>query len=309
MAKKDIGKILTTGSAKQRLLLIVEETARGKYFLDRILTDSEFNQLSDSFKKPNEIRLWNEFRKVDESVTNGIVNLQGLLYEVKMNYSNLRGYILTWYTIENSEVLVNSVLHEIKDVKERKRIAKDGAKGVRVLFSKVLPDEEGYVEIDIDFEKEYATWIDEETGEEIKRDEVANHSNKRLTKHKSKEYTLWVVMNNVRKETERAVIKYLSWESAILDYMDEKGFNVKTYKDRIKDMRTQLHTPIIGWGKYYGEDWTKVAEPRLTELLKQYTICPDIKELKVDEAIYSWFKKNLLEREDYPEELRGKVNK
>lgn len=296
MAKKDIGKILTTGSPKQRILLIAEEVARGKYFFDRLLTDSEFNQLSDSFKKPNEIRLWNEFKKVDEGVTNAIVNLQGLLYEVKMNYSNLRGYILTWYTMENSEVLVNSVLHEIKDVKERRRIAKEGAKGVTLLFSQVLPDEEGYIDIDIDAE-------DEDYSEGGVKPEIKE----RLKK--TKRYTLWEVMNNVRKETERAVVKYLSWESAILDYMDEKGFNVKTYKDRLKDMWTQLHSPIISWGKYYGEDWTKVAEPRLVELLKKYTICPDIKDLKVDEAIYSWFKKNLLEREDYPEELRGKVNK
>ena len=326
MAKKDIGKILTTGSAKQRLLLIVEETARGKYFLDRILTDSEFNQLSDSFRKPNEIKLWNEFRKVDESVTNGIVNLQGLLYEVKMHYSNLRGYILTWNAIENSEVLVNSVLHEIKDVKERRRIAKEGAKGVNLLFSKVLPDEEGYVEIDIDFEKEYAIWIDEETGEEIEltgkekqplsktlKDEanskIASTENKTLTKRKSKEYTLWGVMNSVRKETERAVIKYLSWEGAILDYMDEKGFNVKTYKDKIKELSSQIYSPIIGWGKYYGKDWTGSTHLRLPELLKKYSICPNIEELKIDEAQYSWYKKHFLEREDYPEELRGKVNK
>jgi len=30
MAKKDIGKIFTTGSPKQRLLLIAEDRARGK---------------------------------------------------------------------------------------------------------------------------------------------------------------------------------------------------------------------------------------------------------------------------------------
>ena len=57
MAKKDIGKILTTGSLKQRILLIAEDIARGKYFQEKLLTDSDFNQLSNSFKKPNEIKL------------------------------------------------------------------------------------------------------------------------------------------------------------------------------------------------------------------------------------------------------------
>ena len=123
MAKKDIGKILTTGSPKQKILLIAEDRARHRYFQEELLTDSDFNQLFNSLKKPNEIKLWKEFRELDETVSNAIVNLQGILFEVKMNYSNLRGYILVWNSIENAELLVNSVLHEIKDPKERKRIS------------------------------------------------------------------------------------------------------------------------------------------------------------------------------------------
>ena len=45
MSKKDISKILTTGSAKQRALLLAEDIARGKYNTDTILTDHEFNEL------------------------------------------------------------------------------------------------------------------------------------------------------------------------------------------------------------------------------------------------------------------------
>ncbi len=219
MAKKNIGKILTTGSPKQRILLIAEDIARGKYFQEKLLTDSEFNQLSNSFKKPNEIKLWNEFRRLDDTVTNAIINLQGLKFEVLMNYSNLRGYILVWNSIENTELLVNSVLHEIKDPKERKRIAEDGAKGIDLLFSKTEPDQEGYIEIKVDFEKD--SYKDED-GERIGFKDKPR---------KTKEYSLWYVMNNVKKEVETSVIKYLSWESATLDFMEERGFNVKTYKE------------------------------------------------------------------------------
>jgi hypothetical protein len=296
MAKKDIGKILTTGSLRQRALLIAEEVARGKFFLDKLLTDNEFNQLSNSFRKPNEIKLYNEFLKIDESVTNGIVNLQGLLYEVKMHYSNLRGYVLTWNTIENAEVLVNAILHEIKDVKERRRIAKDGAKDIDILFTKTIPDQEGYIDIDIDAEDE--DYSDEDFKPEIKE---------RLKK--TTKYTLWNVMNNVKVETERAVRKYLSWERAILDYMEENGFNVKTYKDKIKEMNDQVNTPIIGWGKYYGKNNTGLSHPALDRILKQFAICPNVEELNVDETEYKYYRKYFLDRKDYPEELRGKVNK
>jgi len=277
MAKKDIGKILTTGSAKKRALLIAEDRARGKYFQEKLLTDSEFNQLSDSFKKPNEIKLWNEFKELDETITNALINLQGKMFEVLMNYSNLRGYILVWNSIENAEMLVNSVLHEIKDPKERKRIAEDGAKGIDLLFSKTEPDQEGYIEINID--------------------------------HKEEKYRLLKVMNNVKKEVETSVIKYLSWERAILDFMEERGFNVKTYKQHIKQMTTQVYSPIIGWAKYSGELNTGIPHPRLEKIIKKYAICPNMDELKVDEAQYNWFRRYFLDGEDYPEELRGKVNK
>lgn len=292
MAKKDIGKILTTGSTKQRILLIAEDIARGKYFQEKLLTDSDFNQLSNSFKKPNEIKLWNEFRRLDGTVANAIVNLQGLMFEVLMNYSNLRGYILVWNSIENTELLVNSVLHEIKDPKERKRIAEDGAKDIDLLFSKTEPDQEGYIEIKVDFEKD--SYEGKKYGEKPEP---------------TKEYSLWYVMNNVKKEVETSVIKYLSWESATLDFMEERGFNVKTYKEQIKNMTTQVYSPIIGWAKYSGELNMRLPHPRLEEIIKKYAICPNIGELKVDEAQYNWFRRYFLDGEDYPDELRGKVNK
>lgn len=282
MAKKDIGKILTTGSPKQRLLLIAEDIARGKYFQEKLLTDSDFNQLSNSFKKPNEIKLWNEWRRIDETVANAINNLQGVKFEVLMNYSNLRGYILVWNSIENTELLVNSVLHEIKDPKDRKRIAEDGAKGIDLLFSKTEPDQDGYIEIKVDFEKDS---YKDENGERIGFKDKPR---------KTKEYSLWYVMNNVKKEVENSVIKYLSWETALLDFMEDKGFNVKAYKEAIKQMTTQVYSPIIGWAKYSGELNIGIPHPRLEEIIKKYAICPNVGELKVDEAMYNWFKVNIL---------------
>jgi hypothetical protein len=282
MAKKDIGKLLTTGSPKQRALLIAEDIARGKYFQDKLLSDSEFNQLSDSFKKPNEIKLWNEFRNAHATVGNAIINLQGLLFEIKMNYSNLRGYILVWNSIENAELLVNSVLHEVKDAKERRRIAENGAKGIDLLFSKTELDQEGYIEIKIDFKKDSS---------ENDNDNLIGFKDK---PKKTKETTLWYVMNNVKQEAITSVIKFLSWESAILDFMEDKGFNVKTYKDKIKEMTTQVYSPIIGWAKYSGELNTGLPHPRLEEIIKKYSICPNMDELKVDEAQYNWFKKHII---------------
>ncbi len=277
MAKKNIDKVLTSGSPKQRLLLIAEERARGKYFKERLLTEGEFNKLNESFRKPNEVKLWNEFRSLDDTITNAIINLQGKMLEVLMNYSNLRGYILVWNTIENAELLVNSVLHEIKNQEERRRIAKAGATDVNILLVKTEPDQEGYIDINID--------------------------------PKEEKISLQYAMNNVKKEVETSVIRYLSWERATLDFMEERGFNVKTYKEQIKIMTAKIYEPIIGWDKYSGEISSLLSHPRLERIVKKYAICPNMDDLKVDEEEYNWFKRYFLDGEDYPEELRGKVNK
>ena len=277
MAKKNIDKVLTSGSPKQRLLLIAEERARGKYFKKRLLTEGEFNKLNESFRKPNEVKLWNEFRNLDETITNAIINLQGKMFEVLMNYSNLRGYILVWNTIENAELLVNSILHEIKNQEERRRIAEAGATDVNILLVKTEPDQEGYIDINID--------------------------------PKEEEISLRYAMNNVKKEVETSVIRYLSWERATLDFMEERGFNVKTYKEQLKKMTAKIYEPIIGWDKYSGEISSLLSHPRLERIAKKYAICPNMDDLKVDEKEYNWFKRYFLDGEDYPEELRGKVNK
>jgi hypothetical protein len=277
MAKKDISKLLTTGSAKKRALLIAEDRARGKYFQKKLLTEKEFRQLNESFKSPKEIDIWNEFKELDETITNALINLQGKMFEVLMNYSNLRGYILVWNSIENAEMLVNSVLHEIKDPEDRKRIAEAGAKGVDLLFTRTEPDQEGYIEINID--------------------------------HKEEKYRLLKVMNNVKKEVEISVIRYLSWERATLDFMEERGFKVKTYIEQLKIMTAKVYDPIVGWGKYSGKLDSPVSHPRLEKLMKKYAISPNMEDLKVDEEEYSWFRKYFLDTNTYPEELRGVLNK
>ncbi len=74
-------------------------------------------------------------------------------------------------------------------------------------------------------------------------------------------------------------------------------------------MTTQVYSPIIGWAKYSGELNKGIPNPRLEKIIKKYAICPNMDELKVDEAQYNWFRRYFLDGEDYQDELRGKVNK
>lgn len=279
MSKKDISKILTTGSPKQRLLLIAEDIARGRYSIDKILTDHEFNNISNSFKTPTEIKLWNKWKRIDERIANSIMNLQGLKFEVLMDLSDLRGYILVLHTIENTEILVNSVLHEVKDIKERKKLSEKGAKGIDLLFSKTTIDPEGYLDIAIDFKPDNA-----------------------------RSYTLLKVINNVKTKVITSATKYISWSKAIEDFMDEEGFNVKTYRDMIKAMDSQVYQNVIMWYKYLEckktfldnvLDNTDIVITRVDKIKikPRYNIAPDLFKLEVDEDIYNWFSKEFLRDE------------
>ena len=289
MAKKNISKVLNSGSPTQRMKLLAEDIARGKFDKEPLLTGAEFNSLSDSFKKPQEIRVYNKYNQADKLVTNAIMNLQGLKYEALMHYSNLRGYILVWNSIEQAELLVNGVLHEIKDPKERKRIADKGAKGINLLFSKTTPDKEGYVEIQTDFEEDIYT---DENGELI------GYKDK---PRKSKKLSLWYVMNNVKDQATKKAIEFSSWRQAILDYMDEESFDIKTYKEIIENFTKEVYAPPIGWIKYNTDikEFIPGSSHKRTDKLKsKYAITPSFKEIaQVDEEVYSWFKKTILENE------------
>ena len=278
MSKKDIGKLLTTGTAKQRLLLIAEDRARVTYGEERILTDSDFNKLLDSFKKPNEIKLYNQFLGYTKAVNIGVLNLQGLKYEATRNYSDLRGYILLLNSYENSELLVNSILNEIKDPVERERLAKIGASVNTLLFSEAVVDKEGFIDIQTNVKKQT-------------KDSNGNPKNKEILEN---QLTLWEVMNNVKRKAETSAIRYLSWEKALLDFMEDKGFNVKTYKDKIELLSTEIWAPIIHWAKYYGENNTGLSKPRVERLITKYKIAPDRDLYKIDEVEYSFFRKEII---------------
>jgi hypothetical protein len=278
MSKKDIGKILTTGTARQRLLLIAEDRARIIYGENRLLTEGDFNRLLGSFKKPNEIKLYNQFLGYTKAVNNAILNLQGLKYEVIKHYSDLRGYILLLNSYENSETLVNSILNEIKDPVERERLAKIGASVNSLVFSETVVDKEGFIDIQTNHKKPI-------------KDSKGNPKNKEIL---ANQLTLWEVMNNVKHKAEVTACKYLSWEKATLDFMEDKGFNVKTYKGKIEYLSTEIWSPIIHWAKYYGENNTGISKPRVENLLHKYKIAPDRDLYEIDEVEYKFFRDEII---------------
>lgn len=285
MAKKDISTILTKGTAKQRANLVAEHIARLNYYdtsKEPLLTDAEYNKLSDSFKTPAEIKLWNKFRSIDAGVKVGLNNLQGLLFELKMHYSDLRGYILVWNTIEASELISNTILHELTP-EERLRVSSNLKGNLKMFFTQIEPDEEGYLEYKIDFERQ------------VYRDENGKPISYKDEPRMSKEFTLLYAMNNIKGFAEDTATKFFSWRKALLDYMGETGFNPETYKNLIKKFTEDAYTNVIGWDKYLStkESFMQMNNPFLDKHKFRYNITPDLTELEINENEYNWFKKSI----------------
>lgn len=286
MAKKDISTILTKGTAKQRANLVAEHIARLNYYdtsKEPLLTDAEYNKLSDSFKTPAEIKLWNKFRSIDAGVKVGLNNLQGLLFELKMHYSDLRGYILVWNTIEASELISNTILHQLTP-EERLRVSNALKDKLSMFFTKIEPDEEGYLEYKIDFERE------------TYRDENGKPIGFKEEPRKTKKATLLFAMNNIRGYAEDTAIRFFSWRKALVDYMKENDFNPETYKNILKGFTAQAYQSVIGWNKYLTseESFMDVNNPFLDKHKFKYNVTPDLTEIEINEEQYNWFKKQII---------------
>ena len=266
MVKKDISKILIEGSCENRLILIFEEMARSTFAIEKMLTDAECYRIANSFKGVGEINRRKEFTQADAVVHNAIVNLQTALFTVKIHYSDLRSYILLLSYIDNTELLVNSVLHEVKTHEEREMIAEKAAKGVCLILNQIKTDDEGYIEIKLD-----SNYFKDDKGSFLN------------------------LMNNAKQATIKAIIKFLSWRAAILDYMEDKGFNIKTYKDKIQEMTDEVYDPILGWEEY--ENSFAIYNPLLDKLKSKYSIALNIRELEVDTSEYNQFKELFLDKE------------
>ena len=107
MARKSTSEIIESGTPKQRIKLFIDDQARKKFDKKRILNDEESLRLFDSFTTAKERDLLEKWRQLDKIVTASLKNLEGLKFNVLMNYSNLRGYILVWNTLEETEILIN----------------------------------------------------------------------------------------------------------------------------------------------------------------------------------------------------------
>jgi len=273
MNKKNIGAVLLKGAPKQRAKLLAEEIARATYNLDSLLSETEFFNLQDSFKTSSEIKLYNKYRKNSRVLVDSIHNLQAIKFEILMRYSDLRGWIVYWETIQQTELSINISLASIDNESKKYATAKEVALKIDYPFIQSTIDEENYISLLSKFD--INTLINKEGKlTAIKNKDKIDKSN-----------SLYSLLEEIKTDTNKTLIRFLSWRRATLDFMEEEEFNIKTFKDVIEDITTEINKPVINWPKYVPYEKTFILDTeftRLDKLKEEYNITPDISTLKIN---------------------------
>ena len=273
MNKKNIGAVLLKGAPKQRAKLLAEEIARATYNLDSLLSETEFFNLQDSFKTSSEIKLYNKYRKNSRVLVDSIANLQAIKFEILMRYSDLRGWIVYWETIQQTELSINISLASIDNESKKYATAKEVALKIDYPFIQSTIDEENYISLLSKFD------INTLINKEGKLTAVKNKD--KIDKSNS----LYSSLEEIKTDTNKTLIRFLSWRRATLDFMEVEEFNIKTFKDVIEDITTEINKPVINWPKYVPYEKTFILDTeftRLDKLKEEYNITPDISTLKVN---------------------------
>jgi len=267
---------------KERILILAEETARRTYSPAKArLTADERHTLINSFKARGEVRIYNKWAVFSNTIFHAMNLLIGQYNVVMKNYSDLRAYMLTLNGIETAEHLANRILSEIKDPKDRSRIAKKGAREVRFYFSETRVNEEGYIKVTID---PPVFMVNEEDGSQM------GYTDETM---KQKKLTFKILINNVRVEARQSAIKYLSWRRAVVEYIDSSGFKTETLSGTIDSLTEDVNADILGWTKYL-ERYNSEPGNRMERLRTSFIVAPEVKGLPVDEEQYRTFRNRIL---------------
>lgn len=276
--KKDLSSIVSTGTPTQRALLLAEVIAHANWSRtgEQLLSETELKKLSDSFRSPREIQLWNKFSRLDKLVTAGINIYQGGHYEALYRVAQLRGWGLYWDALEEAELVFNCLLLEAlpgeDKLKARKKAASKVLKKANFIYGEYDVEEDGTIGLKVDLLS------------------VAT-----LSQDKSKT-TLLKIMDRRKKDLEKIVIRQISWEKALLDVMAEEGFRVKTYKQIIREISQDLKKQLNYWGRYVYEMKERLGpySPRAVTLLREYDYSVNIEGLEVSQEDYNYFRENHL---------------
>lgn len=259
MANKDISKVLTKGSLKQRVTLLFTDQVnlmRGK---EPLLTPKEKAELVDSFKSSEEIIYYNKHNKIGRN----IFYLSSILREKELQYNeaiaHLGGITTTWLEYRAIEEFINTLLYDIKDKKTKGIIKKAVLKNNFLVYADFMEDKKGVITV--------KTKGDIESGNICLEELVNGFSQKATT----------------------ILLQTKTYIKVMRDYLNGEGFYIQAYKEFIDNFEEDLkrdRTLISIYSKKEAKKIFSDSYEKLYKVYEKYFVYPDYDELEIKEEDY-----------------------
>ena len=286
MSKKNIGKILEKGSAKQRMILLsnhVAETATDK---PGFLSPVEFDTLVESFKTPAEIKLYRRYKEANKALQALLPYLSQLRLLYNIEIAKIEGLCLLHFTYGETQELVNRTLSSIKDETQRAELLEAFIQNSSFLFANPKKDIERHGEGE---EQELTEWYELSITEPRRR--------KFETGGEDITFTMMALGRKNRAMSLLSRIKTLL--KALRDYIEENDFRIETYTDFIDTIEKEVTKEDPIFQRYSKKAFLKSAETeeekeKLLGIFGDTFFMPDYDEAVINQKEYDKYRSSYL---------------
>jgi hypothetical protein len=274
MSKTDISKSLKNGTAKQKIKLIAEHYALLNTNSKGLFNEKETQELLDSLKTPQELRLFNKTVKADRTIRHALYLLKQyqLIYREAVAY--VTAYSLLWESYLKSEDMLNEMLYGIKDKKLKHKLIENNLLKAPYIFAEIERDkEDGFIR--------FAT------------DKPRNRKSKENT---SGAITLEGVLELWTKQTVTAISQTKAIAQAMTEYMEEMDFKPKPYKEMVQAILEDIHKDRAISPKYSKRKMLEMfPDEKTDEVFNKFFVFPDPEEIGMDQDFYEKVQRDYLE--------------
>jgi hypothetical protein len=272
MSKKDISKSIKNGSAKNKVKLIAEHYALLQTNSKGLFSDSEAQELIDSLKTPQEIRLYNKIISADRVIRHSLYLLKQYQLSYRESIAYVTGYALLWESYLNSEDMLNGLLYEIKDKKTKENLIENLQKSTYILAKIEKDKEDGFIR--------FAT------------DKPRNRKSK---ENPSGAITLEGILDIWKTQAETAISQAKAIAQAMTDFMEENDFKPSPYKEMINGILEDINKDRSITPKYSKRKMLEMfPEDNKDTLFTKFFVFPDPEEVDVDQDFYEKVRRDYL---------------
>jgi hypothetical protein len=273
MSKKDISKSIKNGSAKNKIKLIAEHYALLQTNSKGLFSDSEAQELIDSLKTPQEIRLYNKTISADRVIRHALYLLKQYQLSYRESIAYVTGYALLWESYLNSENMLNGLLYEIKDKKLKHKLIENNLLKAPYIFAETERDkEDGFIR--------FAT------------DKPRNRKSK---ENPSGAITLEGILDIWKTQAETAISQTKAIAQAMTDFMEENDFKPSPYKEMINGILEDINKDRSITPKYSKRKMLEMfPEDNKNPIFTKFFVFPDPEEIDVDQDFYEKVRRDYL---------------